>query len=74
MQEEAALHRKRGTMRKKLTGRFLGMHYDWRLPTWERLKRGIWNPPDQRLYTPKSFGWGYSINLAEAARRLRLRR
>jgi hypothetical protein len=61
-------------MDKKLTGRFLGMPYDWRLPTWARLKHGIWNPQDQRLYTPKSFGWGYSFNLAEAARRLHLRR
>jgi len=56
-----------------LTGQFLGRPYDWRVPTWERLKRDLWDPQDQHLYTPKSFGWGYSLNLAEAARRLHLR-
>jgi hypothetical protein len=59
---------------KRLTGTFLGSPYDWRLPTWERLKRDLWDPQDQRLYTPKSFGWGYSFNLAEVARRFHLRR
>jgi hypothetical protein len=53
-------------------GHFLGIPYDWRAPTWERVKSRWWNPADRRLLTPKTFGWGYDINLYELARRLRL--
>ena len=56
------------------TGRFLGIPYDWRRPTWARLKERWWNRDDHRVFTPKSYGWGYDINLPELARRLRLRR
>ena len=55
-------------------GRFLGIPYDWRAPTWERVKSRCWNPSDRRLLTPKTFGWGYDLNLYELARRLRLLR
>jgi hypothetical protein len=34
----------------------------------------MWNTHDRRLFTPRVFGWGYDVNLAELARRLRLRR
>jgi hypothetical protein len=44
------------------TGRFLGLPYDWRRPTWSRVRERAWNPHDPRLLTPKSFGWGYDIN------------
>jgi hypothetical protein len=46
------------------TGRFLGIPYDWRRLTKARFKERWWNPDDPRLFTPKSFGWGWSINLA----------
>ena len=29
---------------------------------------------DHRIFTPKSYGWGYDINFREVGRRLRLRR
>jgi len=54
-----------------MTGTFLGIPYDWRRPTWARLKARVWNPDDPRLFTPKWFGWGYSINLAAVWRLLR---
>lgn len=54
------------------TGRFLGLPYDLRAPTWQRFKRRVWNPDDHRIFVPKSFGWGYSINFYEVGRRLRL--
>jgi hypothetical protein len=54
------------------TGRFLGLPYDWRPPTWQRVKARWWNPADRRLFTPKAFGWGFDLNLYELARRLRL--
>jgi len=61
-------------MGTKGTGRFLGIPYDWRRPTAERVRRRWWNPDDRRVFTPKAFGWGYAFNVAEIARRLRLRR
>jgi hypothetical protein len=54
------------------TGRFLGMPYDWRWPTLDRFKKRAWNRQDRRILVPKSFGWGYDINLYELLRRLRL--
>ena len=54
------------------TGTFFGIPYDWRRPTWERVRSRWWNPRDRHLLTPKTFGWGYDLNLYELARRLRL--
>jgi hypothetical protein len=54
------------------TGTFLGMPYDWRPPTWARVKERWWNPADRRVFTPKTYGWGYDLNLYELGRRLRL--
>lgn len=61
-------------MNKKRTGTFLGIPYDWRRPTAARAKSRLWNRDDRRLFPPKAYGWGYTINFAEAARRLRLRK
>ncbi len=46
-----------------IQGRFWGMPYDWRRPTWRRFARRMHNPGGP-LFTPKSFGWGYALNLA----------
>lgn len=46
-------------------GKFLGIPYDWRTLTGQRLKSRFWNKNDHRLFTPKSLGWGYSINFYE---------
>jgi hypothetical protein len=51
-------------------GRFLGMPYDWRKPTRSRLKQDTWNDEDDRVLRPKTFGWGYGINLRGLVRRL----
>ncbi len=50
--------------------RFLGIPYEWRLPSPSRVKDRAWNPEDRRVFTPKVFGWGYSINFYELGRRL----
>jgi Family of unknown function (DUF5808) len=60
-------------MKKKRTGTYLGMPYDWRRPTVARVKSRWWNRRDRRLFTPKSNGWGYDVNFYEVARRLHLR-
>jgi hypothetical protein len=52
------------------TGTFLGVPYDWRRKGFRsRLKQRWWNPEDPRLFTPKTFGWGYDVNLARLLRR-----
>lgn len=53
-------------------GRLLGLPYDFRRLTPQRLKRGMWNPADERIFLPKAWGWGYGVNLHQLARRLRL--
>lgn len=37
-----------------------------------RFKQRWWNPNDDRMITPKSYGWGYDLNLYAVLRRLRL--
>ena len=54
-------------------GRFLGLPYDWRRPTWARVRDEVWNPRSRRIFTPKAFGWGYGLNL-HALLRLLFRR
>lgn len=61
-------------MTRERTGRFLGLPYDWRRPTLARLRSRAWNPDDPRIVVPRSFGWGYGINLAALRRRLKRRR
>jgi uncharacterized membrane protein len=39
-----------------------GLPVDFSQPTVERWKSRAWNPDDHRLFTPKTFGWGYGIN------------
>ena len=44
-------------------GTVIGVPYDWRRPTAARLRARWSNPADPRLFTPKSFGWGFDLNL-----------
>ena len=50
--------------RKQRTGKFLWTPYDWRRPTAARVSSRWWNRDDPRVFTPKSYGWGWSLNLA----------
>lgn len=58
--------------RPRHTGTFLGIPYDWRWPTWPRVKEKFWNPDDRHVFTPHLFGWGWSINFHELLCRLHL--
>jgi hypothetical protein len=58
-------------------GRAAGLPYDWRRPTASRVRARAWNPDDPRVFTPKSFGWGYGVNfywLVHPVRLIRARR
>jgi hypothetical protein len=67
------VHRYARYMRRGRTGKFLGIPYDWRRPTWARYQSRWWNTKERRIVMPRAFGWGYDFNLAEVARRLHLR-
>ena len=56
--------------KKKRAGMFLGIPYDLRFPTYDRIKQRCWNPDDPHLFTPRIFGWGWTINLYTLVRRL----
>jgi hypothetical protein len=43
--------------------------YDFRKPTLARFKSRWWNPRDRRLFTPRTFGVGWDVNLARLLKR-----
>ena len=40
--------------------------YDFRPPTWDRLREAYWNPDDDRLFSDRPFGVGWAVNLYRA--------
>ena len=52
-------------------GTILIFPYDFRIPTIDRFIKRWWNPDDERIFTPNTFGVGWSINLYQAAERFR---
>ena len=51
-------------------GTILRLPYDWRPPMWARINQRAWNPRDRHLLTPKSFGWGYDVNIYQLLARM----
>ena len=41
--------------------------YDFRPPTWDRIRRAYWNPEDPRLFTERVLGVGWAVNLHRAS-------
>jgi len=37
--------------------------YDFRLPTWERIRLAYWNPDSDQLFNDRAFGVGWGLNL-----------
>ena len=50
-------------------GKLLGLPFDWRKPTKAKVKSRAWDPENPKLFVPKAYGWGYSINFARLLRR-----
>jgi hypothetical protein len=44
--------------------------YDFRPPTWERIRSAYWNPESDRLFSDRVFGVGWALNLYQAKRLL----
>ena len=40
--------------------------YDFRPPTWERIREAYWNPESDRLFNDRAFGVGWAVNLYRA--------
>ena len=53
-------------------GRVLGMPYDFRGASVDRVSARMWNPSDPRVFTPRLFGLGWTINFGALAVRLGL--
>src|SRR5215831_14794193 len=48
-------------------GKVLGVvPYDFRPPTWERIRDAYWNPESDSLFSDRVFGVGWAINLYRA--------
>jgi hypothetical protein len=48
-------------------GRVLGVvPYDFRPPTWQRIRDAYWNPDSDRLFSDRVFGVGWAVNLHRA--------
>ena len=43
--------------------------YDFRLPTFERLRDAYWNPDSDEIFSERVFGVGWAVNIPVAARR-----
>lgn len=53
-----------------LVGTWLGIPYDFRPPTGERIRQSMWNPTDPHVMMPRAFGAGWDLNLGAVAVRL----
>jgi hypothetical protein len=40
--------------------------YDFRPPTWQRIRDAYWNPSSDRLFNDRVFGVGWAVNLHRA--------
>ena len=48
-------------------GRVFGLvPYDFRPPTWQRIRDAYWNPDSDRLFSDRVFGVGWAVNLYRA--------
>ncbi len=45
---------------------FGAVPYDFRPPTWQRIRDAYWNPDSDRLFSDRVFGVGWAVNLYRA--------
>ena len=55
---------------RKTHGRFLGVPFEWRIPRMETVRRRLWDPSDDRLFTPTVYGIGWCPNIYQFLVRL----
>ena len=55
-------------------GKLLGVvPYDFRMPSFERVRSAYWNPHSPKVFTDRPLGVGWAINVPTALRRLGVR-
>jgi hypothetical protein len=48
-------------------GKVIGVvPYDFRPPTWQRIRDAYWNPESESLFSDRVFGVGWAVNLYRA--------
>ena len=55
---------------KKRLGRFLGVPYDWRIPSLTDIKKILWNKDDPKLFNETVFGVGWAPNAYQFLKKL----
>ncbi len=55
----------------KPSGKFLGIPYEFRVPTINRVRERLWNKDDDRIFVPMLFGVGWAINFYRAVEKFR---
>ena len=55
---------------KKRHGRFLGIPYDWRIPSLTDIKKILWNKDDPKLFNETVFGVGWAPNAYQFLKKL----
>ncbi len=53
---------RRPTEERTWQGTILGIPYDFRPPTPEKLRNTLWNKDTSKIFVPHAFGIGWSIN------------
>ncbi len=48
--------------RRTWHGKVFFIPYDFRLPTWDRVKETYWNPYEPHVFVPMIFGLGWTVN------------
>lgn len=43
--------------------------YDFRIPTWERIRSSYWNPESDQVFTERVVGVGWGVNIPTAIRK-----
>jgi uncharacterized membrane protein len=49
--------------RRDWHGELLGVPYDFRKPSAEKLRRSYWSPDDRRVFKPRAWGLGWDVNV-----------
>ena len=55
---------------KQSHGTYAGVPFEFRRPTLQRIRERLWNPDDDRMFTPHIFGAGWSPNMYQILKRL----
>jgi len=48
--------------KRKLQGKASGIPYDFRKPTKKRIKERMWNSKEKRIFPPRVYGFGWTVN------------